>query len=180
MSNPLPSLNAERPARWLWVDVSAQRLHEMHGAESRSEYVVSTARKGLGEELDSGCTPRGWHVVRARIGAGLPATAILRGRRWTGTCYSAEWAAGQPRRDWILGRILWLSGSEIGFNRGGLQDTFRRYIYIHGTADVDHLGQPVSAGCVRMAPDAVCALFAECAVNTPVFVGLQPPLHFSR
>ncbi|MBU2720374.1 L,D-transpeptidase, partial [Acidithiobacillus ferridurans] len=28
--------------------------------------------------------------------------------------------------------------------------------------------------------DAVCALFAECAVNTPVFVGLQPPLHFPR
>ncbi|MHB1580763.1 MAG: L,D-transpeptidase family protein [Acidithiobacillus sp.] len=164
------------PTHWLWVDVFTQRLREMNGAEPRSEYVISTARNGLGEQRDSGCTPRGWHVVRARIGEDLPTTAILRGRRWTGACYSAEWAAGQPRQDWILGRILWLAGSESGFNRGGLQDTFRRYIYIHGTADVDHLGQPASAGCVRMAPDAVCMLFAACPVNTPVFIGLQPPL----
>ena len=178
MSNPSLFSSAEAPAHWLWVDVSTQRLREMRGLAPHSEYVVSTARNGLGEQPGSGCTPRGWHVIRARIGDGLPLTAILRGRRWTGACYHPEEVADQPRQDWILGRILWLSGCESGVNRGGRQDTQRRYIYIHGTADTEHLGQPVSAGCVRMAPEAICALFARCAVATPVFVGSRHPLSF--
>lgn len=179
MSNPSHFLNNNPPEQWLWVDVSAQRLHVMRKLESVTDYAISTARKGLGELHDSGCTPRGWHVVRARIGAGLPSTAILRGRRWNGDCYpTAATSVALGRQDWILGRILWLSGSESGLNRGGLQDTFRRFIYIHGTADTESLGLPVSAGCVRMCPDAMCTLFADTTPYLPVFLGLQFPEYF--
>lgn len=181
MSNPLPFLKNETPANWFWVDVATQNLRVMQAAHETVQYPISTALNGLGERRDSACTPRGWHQVRAKIGAGLPANAILRGRRWTGDCYDAsEDPDENGHQDWILGRILWLSGMESGFNRGGYCDTFRRYIYIHGTADTARLGQPVSAGCIRMSPENVCILFPETAPGLPVFIGLQPPVDFPR
>lgn len=181
MSNPLPFLKNEAPPGWLWVDVLTQNLRVMQGANEVIHYPVSTALKGLGELRDSACTPRGWHRVRAKIGAGLPTNAILRGRRWTGDCYDATQDSAENRNhDWILGRILWLCGMEPGLNRGGLCDTFRRYIYIHGTADAARLGQPVSAGCIRMSPEHICTLFPEILPGLPVFIGLQPPVDFPR
>lgn len=178
MWNPLLSFSADPPGRWLWVDVARQRLMVMADWEATLSFPVSTAANGLGEVRGSGCTPRGWHTVRARIGEGLPGNAILRGRRWTGECYMPALAAGQPARDWILGRILWLSGLEPGRNRGGEVDTFRRYIYIHGTADASHLGLPVSAGCVRLASDDMLTLFSQVAVGVPVFIDDEPPQSF--
>ena len=67
---------------------------------------------------------------------------MFRGRRATGEIYSEELARAHPGRDWILTRILWLSGTEIGKNRLGDVDTMRRYIYIHGTPDSTALGVP--------------------------------------
>ncbi|WP_461265502.1 L,D-transpeptidase family protein [Acidithiobacillus sp.] len=178
MWNPLLSFSADPQGRWLWVDVSRQQLGIMTGREAAMIFPISTAANGLGETRGSGCTPRGWHVVRARIGEGLPGNAILRGRRWTGECYTPALAAEQPARDWILGRILWLSGLEPGRNRGGRVDTFRRYIYIHGTADETHLGKPVSAGCVRLSSNDMLTLFPQVAVGVPVFIGDEPPQSF--
>ncbi len=180
MSNPSRCLKSEASAHWLWVDVATQNLRVMRGMDDLVQYPVSTALNGLGELRDSACTPRGWHRIRARIGAGLPANAILRGRRWTGDCYSPQDLAMNGDKDWILGRILWLSGMEPGLNRGGWRDTFRRYIYIHGTADTARLGQPVSGGCIRMSPEAVCTLFPATIPGLPVFIGLQPPVDFPR
>jgi hypothetical protein len=170
MSNPLPFSPAERT--WLWVDARRQRVELRCGGTTLWWGPASTARAGLGEVRDSACTPRGWHEVRARIGAGLPATAILRGRRWTGRCWSA---ADGTDADWILGRILWLSGLEPGRNRGGVVDTFRRYIYLHGTAQRQKLGTAASAGCVRLAPEDIRALFDLCPAGLPVYIGLAPP-----
>ncbi|PKY10821.1 L,D-transpeptidase [Acidithiobacillus marinus] len=178
MSNPSLSLKNDPSAHWLWVDVAGQQLRVMAALDEQAQYPVSTALKGLGELRDSACTPRGWHQVRAKIGAGLPNNAILRGRRWTGACFSPRDATDIPQQDWILGRILWLSGMEPGLNRGALQDTFRRYIYIHGTADTARLGQAVSAGCIRMHPETLCSLFPAIAPGHPVFIGLQPPVDF--
>lgn len=113
-------------------------------------YGVSTAANGAGELAGSYCTPRGRHVIRARIGAGQPANAVFRGRRPTGEIYTPELGAQFPDRDWILTRILWLSGCETGYNRSGNCDTMRRYIYIHGTPDQVPFGMPGSHGCIRM------------------------------
>jgi lipoprotein-anchoring transpeptidase ErfK/SrfK len=131
-------------------------------------YPISTARKGLGEESGSHRTPRGRHVIRARIGAGRPVGTVFRGRRPTGEVWSLPLAEQHPGRDWILTRILWLSGREPGFNRLGAVDTMRRYIYIHGTPDTAPLGVPGSIGCIRMANRDIVELFDLVPAGTPV------------
>ncbi|MGQ9685940.1 MAG: L,D-transpeptidase family protein [Thiobacillaceae bacterium] len=122
-------------------------------------YPVSTAANGPGEQAGSFCTPRGRHIVRAKIGAGQPLRAVFRGRRPTGEVYTPQMGQDEPRRDWILTRILWLSGKEPGFNRLGACDTMRRYIYIHGTPDERFVQAPSSHGCIRMRNADVAELF---------------------
>ena len=131
-------------------------------------YPVSTASRGAGERKGSFCTPRGRHVVRARIGSDLPENAVFVARRPTGEIYSAELAAAHPGRDWILSRILWLSGCEPNFNRLGCLDTMRRFIYIHGCPDSEPMGVPKSHGCIRMRNHDIVELFDRVQANTPV------------
>ncbi|AUL99837.1 MAG TPA: L,D-transpeptidase [Pseudothauera hydrothermalis] len=133
-------------------------------------YPISTAARGAGELRDSGCTPRGRHVVRAKIGAGMPAGTVFRARRPTGERWSPELAAAQPGRDWILSRILWLSGCEPGRNRLGAVDSMRRYIYIHGTGDDQPMGEPRSHGCIRMRNRDIIELFELVAAGTEVSI----------
>lgn len=152
----------------LRVDVAAQRLDVCEGGHLLHSYPVSTARNGVGEQNGSECTPRGSHYIRARIGAGLPAGAVLRGRRFTGEVWSAALAAQHPDRDWILSRILWLCGCEPGRNRLGKVDSQRRYIYIHGTPDSEPMGVPLSHGCIRMRNADVIALFDLVPAGTRV------------
>jgi hypothetical protein len=131
-------------------------------------YLVSTSARGAGERNGSYCTPRGRHVIRARIGAGAPLNTVFVERRPTGEIYSPELAARFPERDWILTRILWLSGCEPGLNRLGEVDTMRRMIYIHGSPDSAVMGKPGSIGCVRMHNADLVELFERVPVGTPV------------
>lgn len=131
-------------------------------------YPVSTAARGLGEQRGSFCTPRGKHLIRAKIGAGLPSNAVFVGRRQTGEVYSPELVALNPQRDWILTRILWLSGCEPGFNRLGSVDTMQRLIYIHGCPDVEPVGVAKSHGCIRMHSSDIVELFDLVPVYTQV------------
>ncbi len=136
----------------------------------KARYPVSTAANGAGCLKNSGCTPLGHHIVRAKIGAGMPLNTVFVGRRPTGEILTPELAAQFPERDWILTRILWLSGTEIGNNRLGDVDTMQRYIYIHGTPDTEPMGQPRSHGCVRMRNQDVLELFDLVDVGTPVVI----------
>jgi lipoprotein-anchoring transpeptidase ErfK/SrfK len=131
-------------------------------------YSVSTSRNGAGEVSGSLCTPRGRHIVRARIGAGAPVNTVFVNRRPTGELWSPELGAQFPNRDWILTRILWLSGREPGFNRLGERDTMRRFIYIHGTPDTTELGKPGSIGCIRMRNADLLELFDRVPAGTEV------------
>jgi lipoprotein-anchoring transpeptidase ErfK/SrfK len=135
-----------------------------------SRYPVSTASAGANERDGSGGTPRGEHRIRAKIGAGLPSGAVFRGRRFTGEIYSPELGEQYPERDWILSRILWLSGREPGFNRLGSVDTMRRFIYIHGTPDTEPMGVAASHGCIRMRNTDVIDLFERVAPGCPVTI----------
>lgn len=153
----------------LKVSIAEQvaELFDEHAALIR-RYRVSTALNGPGELADSGCTPRGRHIVRAKIGQGLAPDAVLVGRRPTGERYSQALITAEPDRDWILGRILWLSGCEKGVNRLGNVDTMRRYIYVHGTPHESQLGQAVSHGCIRLSCADMMELFELLPVGSLV------------
>lgn len=157
----------EPPAAVIRIDLSQQTLTLHAGAATRA-YLVSTAANGPGERQGSGRTPRGRHRVRLKIGAGCPAGAVFRARRWTGEVYGRELGAAQPARDWILTRILWLTGTEPGRNRGGDVDTLRRFIYIHGCPPTEPMGVPRSHGCIRMRDADLIALFDAVPVGSIV------------
>ena len=123
------------------------------------EYPVSTASAGVGEISGSYQTPRGRHLIRAKIGAGQPENTVFVRRRPTGEKWTPALGEAFPGRDWVLTRILWLSGCEPGYNRLGCVDTMRRYIYIHGSPDVAQMGLPGSHGCVRMRNADIVELF---------------------
>jgi hypothetical protein len=127
--------------------------------EALFECAVNTAKNGVGCLQNSGCTPLGQHYVRARIGEGLSPYAVLTGRRPTGEEWSQALMDAYPQRDWILGRILWLCGLESGINRGGQVDTFRRYIYIHGSPAWSSEMPPSSHGCVRVQPEDMLSVY---------------------
>ena len=152
------------------ISLGEQRLRYWEDGAAVMDVAVSTAKNGAGERQGSGCTPRGAHLIRAKIGAGAPPNTVFVGRRPTGEIYSRELGERFPNRDWILTRILWLSGREPGRNRLGEVDTMRRYIYLHGTPDHVQLGQPGSHGCVRMRNRDIIALFDRVPVRTPVFI----------
>jgi L,D-transpeptidase YbiS len=133
-----------------------------------ASYAVSTALNGPGETKNSCCTPRGLHILRAKIGEGAALGSVFIGRRPTGEVWTPELAALHPERDWILTRILWLSGTELGFNRLADVDSMQRYIYIHGTPDDQPMGVPHSHGCIRMRNQDVVKLFDTVPVGTSV------------
>jgi L,D-transpeptidase YbiS len=145
------------------IDLKKQEL-----TFQRKTYPVSTAKNGPGEKNGSFCTPRGEHIVRAKIGAGQPVNTVFVRRRPTGEIWTPELHAKYPGRDWMLTRLLWLSGRERGFNRLGDVDTMRRYIYIHGSPDTTQMGKPGSIGCIRMRNRDLVELFERVPPYTPV------------
>jgi lipoprotein-anchoring transpeptidase ErfK/SrfK len=135
-------------------------------------YAVSTALNGPGEEANSNCTPRGKHVIRAKIGAGQPVNTVFKRRRPSGEIYNPALGLQYPDRDWILTRILWLSGCEPGYNRLGTCDTMRRYIYIHGTTAERGVGVPRSHGCINMLNEDLLELFELVDTGTVVDISV--------
>ena len=150
------------------IDLPTQSMRILERGREAGHFLVSTASRGAGEREGSFCTPRGAHIIRAKIGAGAEVNTVFRGRRPTGEVYTPDLGRSHPERDWILTRILWLSGREVGKNRLGEVDTMRRYIYIHGAPDEAKMGEPGSIGCVRMSNPDILALFDWAECGTPV------------
>ncbi len=154
----------------LEVDIARQTLALLDDDRLIARYPVSTAANGPGETFGSEKTPRGWHLIRAKIGQGQTENTVFIGRRPSGEIYSPALRRAHPGRDWILTRILWLSGCEPGRNRLGQVDTMRRYIYIHGCPDDEPIGQPASHGCIRMRNADIIELFDRVPVCTRVHI----------
>jgi hypothetical protein len=150
------------------ISIQHQQLQLFSHNELVKTYSVSTALKGSGNLKGSYQTPLGLHYIRAKIGSGHPVNSVFVGRRPTGEIYSPQLAQTQPDRDWILTRILWLCGREIGINRLGQVDSMQRYIYIHGTPDSEPMGVPRSHGCIRMRNDDLIELFEQVECGTGV------------
>ncbi len=151
------------------IHVQSQQLDllDNNGMEIKC-YLISSAKNGVGQKNGSFCTPLGKHVIRAKIGAGQALNTVFVKRRPAGEIYTPELGARYPGRDWILTRILWLSGCERGFNRLGSVDTMRRYIYIHGSPDSAEMGKPGSIGCIRMHNRDLLELFDLVVAGTEV------------
>lgn len=154
--------------RHIEVNIAEQRLRLFDQGKVLMDVSVSTASNGAGELFGSECTPRGQHVVRARIGDRCQLGTVFVARRPTGEIYTPKLKKSAPERDWILTRILWLCGVERGKNRLGNVDTMRRFIYIHGAPDDDPMGVPSSHGCVKMRNSDVIELFDLVEAGTPV------------
>jgi L,D-transpeptidase YbiS len=154
------------------ISLHAQQLYlyetSAEGEFLRREFPVSTALNGAGETEGSFCTPRGQHRIAQKIGADAPLFAVFKARVATGEIWTPELDAGEPGRDWILSRILWLEGMEAGKNQGDQVDSHDRYIYIHGTNEEHKIGTPASHGCIRMRNADVAALCVLVEVGTPV------------
>ena len=160
------ALEGNRPL--ILVDAASQRLYwiEIDAAKNKT-YSVSTAFNGLGNRVDSFKTPVGIHRIKQKIGAGEPLGMVFSARAATGRVSKKT---DNRVEDEITSRILWLDGAEQGFNRGGGNDSFSRYIYIHGTSDEKRIGEPVSAGCIRMKNKDVIDLFDAVIVNDIVII----------
>ncbi len=158
------------PEDYLAISISKQQLSVMQAGVCVGSYPVSTAKKGAGQLQGSGCTPTGWHKIRAKIGQNAPLCSVFVGRRTTGEIYTSQLAAQYPQRDWILTRILWLGGLEPHKNRYGEVDTTWRYIYIHGSPDHLLQGTPESHGCIRMKNADIAALFEQVTTQTKVLI----------
>ena len=170
------------PEKIIHISIAEQRLQLLQNDTVLLEYLISTAANGPGEQRGSNCTPRGWHIIRAKIGTGCAPDTVFVKRRPTGEIYSPALRAQFPERDWILTRILWLSGLEVGRNRLGNVDTMRRYIYLHGTPDDVSMGVPGSHGCVRMRNVDIIQLFDNVEAGTRVLIeeGAPEELHGKR
>ena len=151
----------------VWIDLAEQSLTL---PKHNKFYVISSGKNGIGEQENSGKTPRGWHKVALKFGHSAAKNAVFKARQETGEVYNQALAAQFPERDWILSRILWLSGLEDNFNQGEGCDTFKRYIYIHGTPDSEPMGMPMSHGCIRMRSDDVVELFELIPEQALVFI----------
>lgn len=138
--------------------------------QSLKQYVISTAEKGLGCLRDSFQTPTGVHRIRHKIGADAVSGSVFVGRENTGEIIADYLAPGDASDDKITSRIMWLEGLQDHVNKGGDVDTAHRYIYIHGTPDVQQLGKPVSHGCVRLSNSDVIDLFDRVEEGCLVFI----------
>jgi len=152
------------------VNQFRQKVKQLKNHQVIKSYPISTALKGIGQNKNSFQTPIGLHYIRAKIGKGLPVLSIFEGRRPTGKIWNKDDAKLNPNHDWILSRILWLSGKKYGVNRLGTVDTMQRYIYIHGTHDESGLGKPLSHGCIRMSNNDVIELFDLVSAGTIVHI----------
>ena len=152
------------------ISISKQQLILFGEEDSIKQYSISTAKNGSGERKNSECTPRGEHIIAEKIGQAAKENSVFVGRIETNELYNSKLRDFHPRRDWILTRILWLSGTEEGKNKGGDVDSHDRYIYIHGSPEDIEMGYPGSRGCIRMRNSDVIELFNLVNVGTRVTI----------
>lgn len=149
--------HAGRP--FVVVSIDQQRLYLFRSAGEPQAFPVSTSRFGVGSEAGSNKTPTGLHRVAHKFGDGAPRGMVFKARRATGEVVPLITEPKDVPEDLVTTRILWLEGLQSGLNRGQGVDSFRRYIYIHGTQEEGLVGQPASHGCVRMLNDDVIRVF---------------------
>ena len=155
------------------ISIKLQNLFLLIDDRIKFTYKISSAKAGIGQLKGSYKTPLGHHTIRAKIGENNPIYSVYEGRRPTGDIWTKNLNEQLSKDDWILTRIIWLSGKEIGFNRLGDFDSMQRFIYIHGTNEEELLGSPASHGCIRMSNNDILTLYQYVEVGTDVFINAE-------
>ncbi len=157
------------------IDVPSQRLTLYEPDKAPASYDVSTALRGVGSREGTLQTPPGLHRVKTKIGTSAAPFGIFVGRESIGTIWTPKYKDPDGHEDLVLSRILWLEGLEPGKNKGvdsdgRTVDSFKRFIYIHGTNHENKIGTPASQGCVRMRNDEVVQLYRRVPQGTLVWI----------
>jgi hypothetical protein len=155
---------------YMYVSVKHQRLYLIKNDSTIRKYSISTASNGVGSKANSYKTPPGLHTIKRKIGATVPLGGILASRVYTGKVAKILTDKTRANADYVTSRIMWLQGEEPGINKGRNMDSYKRYIYIHGTVEEGYLGEPASHGCIRMKNTDVMELFDLVEEGTPLLV----------
>ncbi|MEM9024213.1 MAG: L,D-transpeptidase [Bacteroidota bacterium] len=156
--------------QFVYIAIRQQRLFLIDSNRVVDEYPISTSRFGVGNRIYSKQTPEGLHTIRQKVGRHIPEGGIIYRGSYTGRSCLSDSGTVVRMGNLITSRILRLHGEEQGVNRGGRQDTFSRFIYIHGTANEALIGTPASNGCIRMCNADVVELFNRIPEGTYVVI----------
>ena len=154
----------------LFVSIKKQRLYHIKNDAIIKEYIISSSAYGIGSETGSNKTPLGLHKVNQKYGEKTPINGRMVGRVFYGEIATIYKDSTKSKTDDVTTRILWLKGLEQGKNKGEGIDSFKRYIYIHGTSEEGRLGTPASHGCIRMTNKEVIDLYNKVAIGTLVLI----------
>ena len=152
------------------VDISEQRLYLIENSVIKASYPISTSKYGEGSIENSFKTPLGKHSIKEMIGEEAEINTIFTSRINTKRSATIIDQFEDTDNDYVTSRIMWLDGEEDGFNKGGNVDSFRRYIYIHGTHEEGLIGTKASHGCIRMFNYDVIELFNLVNIGTKVLI----------
>ncbi len=156
--------------KYMYVSVKHQRLYLIKNDSTIRKYSISTSAKGIGSKRDSYKTPPGLHTIKRKIGSDVPYGGIMESRVYEGKIAKILTEKKNAKKDYVTTRIMWLQGEEPGINRGRNIDSYKRYIYIHGTPEEGFIGQPASHGCIRMRNKDVIELFDFVDEGTPILI----------
>jgi lipoprotein-anchoring transpeptidase ErfK/SrfK len=143
----------------VFVSIMQQKLYVIIDKNVVASYPVSTSKFGLGNIFNSQKTPLGLHIVKNKMGDGVPMNGIIKYGFYSNEIALILKDPKTSGKDLITSRILWLDGLEKGKNKGGVMDSYNRGIYIHGTNEEGLIGTPASHGCIRMKNKDVIDLF---------------------
>ena len=152
------------------VDISEQRLYLIENSLIKASYPISTSKYGEGSIENSSKTPLGKHSIKEMIGEEAEINTIFTSRINTKRSATIIDQFEDTDNDYVTSRIMWLDGEEDGLNKGGNVDSFRRYIYIHGTHEEGLIGTKASHGCIRMFNYDVIELFNLVNIGTKVLI----------
>ena len=152
------------------VDISEQRLYLIENSLIKASYPISTSKYGEGSIENSFKTPLGEHSIKEMIGEEAEINTIFTSRINTKRSATIIDQFEDTDNDYVTSRIMWLDGEEDGLNKGGNVDSFRRYIYIHGTHEEGLIGTKASHGCIRMFNYDVIELFNLVNIGTKVLI----------
>ena len=152
------------------IDISKQRLFLLDNMEIVRSYPISSSKYGEGSTQNSFKTPLGNHVIKEMIGNNAIKNTIFTSRINTMRQAEIIHDLTNSDNDYVTTRIMWLDGQEEGKNKGKGVDSYKRYIYIHGTHEEGLIGQKASHGCIRMFNSDVIELFNDVKKGTKVYI----------